>query len=131
MLKTELSIETQIHERTGRERDDQSKKRNPLEVSRLQEENERKKKVQNLDSCRSHSCFEFSVKIPFLHQPNKTKHSVTRKNSSKHQTFRQLVKQNPQNNPNGHSPLIEQPKFSSFFGSKSTPFFPFAGRRRF
>jgi hypothetical protein len=51
MLKTELSIETQIPERTGRERDDQSKKRNPLEVSRLQEENERKKKVQNLDSC--------------------------------------------------------------------------------
>jgi hypothetical protein len=46
MLKTELSIETQIHERTGREGDDQSKKRNPLEVSRLQEENERKKKFR-------------------------------------------------------------------------------------
>lgn len=74
MLKTELSIETQIHERTGRESDDQSKKRNPLEVSRLQEENEREKKVQNLDSCRSHSCFEFSVKIPFY--INQTKQST-------------------------------------------------------
>lgn len=74
MLKTELSIETQIHERTVGERDESEQEKKPTWSFRLHRGKWEEKKVQNLDSCRSHSCFEFSVKIPFY--INQTKQST-------------------------------------------------------